>query len=176
MSTEHSRDLPVLAPEEGWIEFTLAHFNHLQPKFIAGDESSDRLRIRYFLRESDNAVAGFAWFGPGTQGPPGHAHGGSISALLDEAMGTAAWQCGMTVVAAQLTVNFRRPVPLGIEASFEAWIEKIEGRKVTTRGRLFTADGTLFSEASALFLVVDIQKLAAMNAGTSPAAHAEASD
>ena len=96
---------------------------------MSGDASGTRLRVRYFQRAKDEALVGQAWFGPDTEGPPGYAHGGSVSALLDEAMGLCSWLSGHGVVAARLTVNFRDLLPLGTTATFEAWVEKIEGRE-----------------------------------------------
>src|SRR5690349_90349 len=51
------------------------------------------------------------------QGPPGHAHGGCLSAILDEAMGAVVWCAGHPVVAGRLEVDFKRAVPLGVRVS-----------------------------------------------------------
>jgi len=110
--------------------------------------------VRYFT-DAEGRLVGKAWFGPGALGPPGHAHGGSIAAVLDEAMGAAAWLAGHRAVAVHLATDFRRMLPLGTDAIFEAWIERVDGRKVSTRSRLFGPDGETSAEASALFLVLD---------------------
>lgn len=104
-------------------------------------------------------LAGTAWFGPETEGPPGHAHGGSISGVLDEAMGIAAWLAGHAVVAAQLTVNFLAMVPLGTVATFEARLLPVEGRKVRTHARLLREDGETFATAEGLFITLSAEKL-----------------
>ena len=62
--------------------------------FVMGDNSEDRLMVRYFVRERDNRFFAKIYFGSAAQGPPGFAHGGSIAAALDEAMGFAAWIAG----------------------------------------------------------------------------------
>lgn len=126
--------------------------------FISGYPKEERLKISYFQREADGTLVGTAWFGPQAEGPPGHAHGGSISGVLDEAMGIAAWITGHPVVAAQLTVNFQRMVPLGTEATFEAWVERAEGRKLFTRSRLLAAE-TVLAEAQGLFIVLPESRL-----------------
>lgn len=126
--------------------------------FISGYPKEERLKISYFQREGDAALVGTAWFGPEAEGPPGHAHGGSISGILDEAMGIAAWVTGHPVVAAQLTVNFRQMVPLGTEATFEAWVERAEGRKIFTRGRLLDGE-TVLAEAQGLFITLPEQRM-----------------
>lgn len=130
--------------------------------FVSGEPSGDRLRVRYFRRERDGALVGKIWFGPGTEGPPGHAHGGSMAAVLDEAMGAAAWMAGHTVVAAKLTINFRRMLPLENEALLETWVDQVDGKKVTTRGRLFGQDGEPYAEGEGLFIVLEAEQFGSL--------------
>ncbi len=127
--------------------------------FVSGDPQSDRLRVRYFPRQHDNVLVALVWFGPGTEGPPGHAHGGSVASALDEAMGGAAWHAGLPVVAARLTIDFREMVPIGIEATIEARIDRVDGRKVRTRGRLTDGAGRVYAEGEGLFIVLEADQL-----------------
>jgi uncharacterized protein (TIGR00369 family) len=86
------------------------------------------------------------------QGPPGHAHGGSLATLIDEAMGIAAWYQGHRVLAVNLNINFRRAVPLHQMVTVCGRVERAEGRKVYTTGRLTLSDGTVAVEATGLFV------------------------
>ncbi len=118
-----------------------------------------------------------AWFGPGTQGPPGHAHGGATAALLDEAMGFCCWLAGHRVVAVSIQVDFREMVPVGAVTTLEAAVERVNGRKVYPRARLYLPDGELAAEASGIFLELareQLDKLAgqAARAGMDPEAFA----
>ena len=137
-----------------------------QVSFISGNRDSLAIRVRYFEKKSAKVFAGRAWFGPETQGPPGHAHGGSQAALLDEGMGAVAWLSGKTVLAAKIEINFRAPLPLGTILTMFAEIKKFEGKKVFTSGRLQTDDGRIFSEGTGLFVVIDpaelLRKIGAM--------------
>ncbi len=145
-------------PEPGWEELIAGDAFGYQPMFVSGDPLGDRIRVRYFVHTKDHRLMCKAWFGPGSQGPPGHAHGGSISALMDEAMGFAAWVAGNMVLAAKLTINFRNMVPVNSISTCEAWVEDIQGRKVSTRSRLFSHDGTTCSDGTALFLKLSAEK------------------
>jgi len=138
-------------------------FPSLRPArtFVNDQRSNDRLRVAYFSRPRDEALYGKAWFGPGAEGPPGMAHGGSVAAVLDEALGAAAWRAGHTVVVARLTVDFRAMVPLGTDATLRAWIERVDGRKVYCRATLTAVldgpdrDGeTLLAEGEALCVML----------------------
>jgi len=122
--------------------------------FVSGEPDGDRIRIRYFRRESDNAVVATVRFGPGAEGPPNHAHGGAIAAVLDECMGTACWLSGNLVLMAKLTTNYRRPVPLNSELNAHAWVEKMQGRKVFPKARLLNQDGAVLADAEGLCIVV----------------------
>ena len=128
--------------------------------FISGDSDGDRLRVKYYRQPggSKRGIRGFVWFGPGSQGPPGHAHGGSLSGVLDEAMGASIWNEGRLAVAATLKVDFLSMVRLGSIGEFEAWIEKVEGRKLWTRAKL-KCNGGFCVSAEGLFVEVSLKKI-----------------
>ena len=85
-------------------------------------------------------------------------HGGAIAAVLAEAKAAAAWLAGHLVVAARLVTDFRRLLPIDTDAFLEAWIERVEGRKVTARGRLLDAAGEPYAEAEGLFVLLDPER------------------
>jgi acyl-coenzyme A thioesterase PaaI-like protein len=152
-----------LAPDAGWTEPE----DQLLPRgigrsFVSGEPDGDRVRVRYFRRDADGALVGRAWFGPGTEGPPAHVHGGSMAALLDEAMGLACWIDGRKVLAGRLDVRFRAILPLGSLCTVEAWVDAIEGRNVTTRARLLGRDGTVHCKGEGLFVQLTDAQIDAM--------------
>ena len=129
-----------------------------QRSFVRADGSEDRLRLRYYRREADGALVGKIWFGPGTQGPPGHAHGGSMAAVLDDAMGISAWMSGHMVVAAEIRIRFRNMLPLGSVALLEAGVAEVSGKKVKTAGKLHAPDGTVYATGEGLFIHLGPEK------------------
>ncbi len=146
---------PPLRAEPGWQPVEPFRIEGGRGSFVSGDPEGETLRVGYFRRVADGRLVGRAWFGPGSAGPPGHAHGGSMAAVLDEAMGAAAWLAGHIAVAAHLATDFRAMLPLGTDALLEAWVERHEGRKVWTAGALRGDDGVLFAEAQAFFIRLD---------------------
>ena len=152
-------DTPRLEGEKGWEPLHRYNEGRTAETYVSGDPAGRRLRIRYFRRTSDNALAGRVWFGPGTQGPPGHAHGGATAALLDEAMGFCCWMIGHRVVAAHIEIDFRSMVPVGAVATIEAAVERVEGRKVFPRARLTLADGTVAAQSTGIFLELAAEQL-----------------
>ncbi len=134
----------------------------LKEGFVSGDMSGQRLTVRYFRNDGDGSLRAKVLLGPGVQGPPGHAHGGSMAALLDEAMGGAAWMSGHMVVAVELTTCFRKMLPLGTRCVIEARVVHVEGRKVRTEGALRDEGGTLYCDGRALFIVLDSERFGAL--------------
>jgi len=134
--------------------------------FVSGDLQSDRLRVSYFHRASDDVLVARVWFGPGTEGPPGHAHGGSVASALDEAMGGAAWHAGFPVVAARIAVDFRAMVPIGLEATIEARVESVDGRKIRTRATMTDGSGKVYADGEGLFIVLQPGQLERLTSQT----------
>jgi acyl-coenzyme A thioesterase PaaI-like protein len=147
---------PNLGPEPGWHELVPPQ-TVAGRSFVSGEPQGDRLRVRYFTSEADALVAK-VWFGPGAVGPPNHAHGGSLAAVLDEAMGAAAWLAGHVAVAADLHLKFRQMVPLGTVFMVSTRVTTVDGRKVRTAGTLRSLDGAVtYCEADGLFIEVDAE-------------------
>jgi len=121
--------------------------------FVSGDPHGDRFRVRYYRNAQRDLVAR-VWFGPGTAGPPGHAHGGSIAAIFDEVLGLAAWAAGYPIVVGNLNVSFRQLLPLQTVIQLDSCIVSAEGRKVLVKGRLTDGGDTLYAEAECLCITL----------------------
>jgi acyl-coenzyme A thioesterase PaaI-like protein len=149
-------DDSIHKPEPGWTPVAgIADITGHPPRFVSADQEQDRIKIRFFKLQSDGSLRGKVWFGPLCEGPPGSAHGGSVAAVLDEAMGQSSWIAGYPVVAAKIEVNFRLPVPLGSLLWLEASITEVQGRKVFIIGKLRTPDGKVLADSSGLFVILN---------------------
>jgi len=146
--------IPVeFGPEPGWTVLHMPRVFGTGRSFVSGDIDGDRLRLWYYRRDEDGALIAKVWFGPGAEGPPGHAHGGSMAAVLDEAMGFAAWVEGHPVVAATITINFLRRLPLEKILYAECRVSLAEGKKVLTEGRIYDPEtGTEFCRGEGTFV------------------------
>ena len=100
-------------------------------------------------------------FGTAYEGPPGHVHGGFIAAAFDEVLGYAQSLSESPGMTGRLTVHYRSPTPLDRELRFEAWIDRVEGRKIITRGELVVGE-LLCAEAEGLFVSVDPERFRAL--------------
>jgi hypothetical protein len=70
---------------------------------------------------------------------------------FDEMLGMANIASGHPGMTGTLTVRYRRPTPLYNEVAFEAWVVKVEGRRIATRGTL-SYDDVLCAECDGLFV------------------------
>ncbi|KAF0695487.1 Aste57867_13704 [Aphanomyces stellatus] len=93
-------------------------------------------------------------FGDKLCGHPGIVHGGCISTVFDELFGwTMIWMTGKVGFTANLSVNFRKPLPATTFGIIYTELDKKEGRKLFMKARLEDNDGNLYSEATALFIL-----------------------
>lgn len=155
MQTDNKCNRPGILAKPGWVEITVPEFYGQGTNFLHGGSNSRRLRIQYFKNEIDGTFMAKVWFGPAAEGPPGHAHGGSIAAVLDEAMGLAVWLKGFRAVSARIEIDYRMMLPLETTIIVDIWIAEIHDRKVVAKGRIFNTNGTLYSEARGLFVSID---------------------
>ena len=87
-------------------------------------------------------------------GAPGFAHGGAVATALDDTLGTLLVVLGHPGVTARLEVNYRRPAFLHRRFELEAWVERVEGRKIEMAAEM-REDGDVVADAAALFIHVD---------------------
>jgi acyl-coenzyme A thioesterase PaaI-like protein len=107
--------------------------------------------VTYHLLD-DGSVTAAVEIGGGQEGPPGYAHGGAMAAILDEAMGAAAWFNGTPGLSVHLEFDYQRPVPLGASVRVTGRVERCEGRKVFTSGAVLLADGAVAVSARGIFV------------------------
>lgn len=96
-------------------------------------------------------VIGTAVFTEPYEGPPGHCHGGFLAAAFDEVLGMAQSLTGRPGMTGRLTITYRAPTPLHTPIVFRGWVDRVEGRKIFTKGTSHNGD-TLCSESEGLFL------------------------
>lgn len=120
------------------------------PCIVCGTENPSSMGF-VFYRDGDRLV------GEGTltriqQGPPGHAHGGSLASILDEAMGWLLWSADHKVVAAHLEFDYRQPTPLDVPLRVVAELARQGTRSYHTVSRIELPDGTATVEGKGVFV------------------------
>lgn len=152
LEKEAARPAVDLGGEKDWLPFDAPALVGASLRFVSGEPEGNRYRIRYF-RDGAGRLRARCWFGPETEGPPGHAHGGSMAAVLDEVLGLAALTAGHSVVVGNLNVSFRNMLPLEQVVTIESEVISAAGRKVLVRGRICLGE-TVFTEADCLCITI----------------------
>jgi acyl-coenzyme A thioesterase PaaI-like protein len=116
----------------------------------------------------DGVASGSVTLGKPYEGPPGLVHGGFTAMLLDHVLARAARSAGHGGLTASLTVDFRRPVPLGVPLVVEGRLESVDGRRATARATLTAADdpGTTLAEGTATLVALRAERAAEVFAPT----------
>lgn len=141
----------LLAISDEWQEAELPYAKWIR-SFVSGDPEGDRIRMKFYRGSEPQILWGRVWFGPGAEGPPGHAHGGAQAAVIDELLGGAVWVYGHRVVALNLQTDFIAFVPLMTELVLRGEIVRKEGRKVYTEGTIEDLSGKILARGKVLFL------------------------
>jgi acyl-coenzyme A thioesterase PaaI-like protein len=137
-------------------EIPLAH-GTLNGCFGCGEDNPAGLHLKFFVDES-NRVLCRLHLAPQFQGPPGHAHGGVIATLLDEAMSKANRHRNIVAMTRHISVDYLRPVPLQTDLVLEGWSEpdakSASGRKHRCSAELRDASGTVLATANGIFVQI----------------------
>jgi len=88
------------------------------------------------------------------EGPPGFVHGGCIALAFDELLGMTNIAGGHPGMTGRLTVRYLKPTPLHRPVDLHGRIDRVEGRRIITKGEL-VVDGTTTAEAEGLFVTID---------------------
>jgi uncharacterized protein (TIGR00369 family) len=142
-------------------EKPLAH-GTLNGCFGCGDDNAAGLHLQFFVDEEQRVLCR-VHLARQFQGPPGHAHGGIIATLLDEAMSKANRHRNIVAMTRHMSIDYRRPVPLESDLVLEGWSEKdagsTSGRKHQCSAEIRDASGTVLASATGIFIQVTAEAL-----------------
>jgi uncharacterized protein (TIGR00369 family) len=92
-------------------------------------------------------------------GPPGHAHGGIIATILDEAMGKVNQLRNVIALTSEMTVNYLRQVPLNKPLRVESREVSVRRRRHVNMAEILNRKGEVLARSRGLFISVDAQRL-----------------
>ena len=110
--------------------------------FVCGKSNPKSIGIAWQLMAGNHIFASFE-FSDFQQGPPGFVHGGASAAVMDEAMGLAVFHSGYKVVTANLSIEYRKPIPLGKPVRIQAVMSGKTERRILALGEIRLPDGTV---------------------------------
>lgn len=127
--------------------------------FACGRGNADGLQLEFFFDE--DARTAFCKFNlPAKyQGPPGHAHGGIIATILDEAMGKVNKLRNVLALTRSMNVEYLKPVPLGKDLTVTGREERVEGRNHINAAEITDESGALLARSVGTFVAIDVKKM-----------------
>ncbi|HOB71552.1 MAG TPA: PaaI family thioesterase [bacterium] len=121
--------------------------------FVCGCENSTGLKLKI---ESDKSLKK-AWAVTKIDrkfcGWEGIVHGGITSTVLDEIMAYAAFTVYKSGVTGEITVRFRKPIPVESEVLIEGFVESVKGRICYAKGQI-TLNGEIMAESTGKMVMV----------------------
>jgi uncharacterized protein (TIGR00369 family) len=129
--------------------------------FVCGTDNPISLHA-HFLELEDGRLCAEFMATDVHQSYPGRAHGGVISAILDEAIGRAVQVADPQIfgVTLELNVRFRKPVPLNVPLRVIAEITKHSNRLFVGEGKLLLEDGSVAADATARYFQMEVGSIA----------------
>jgi len=107
-------------------------------------------------------AVGRASFTAPYEGPPSCVHGAVIAATFDIVLTAANVVNGTAGPTVSLTMRYHLPTLLHEATTFEAWVERIEGRRVHTHGQVVQR-GEVTVEAEGVFAMLGTDRTKAMS-------------
>jgi len=127
--------------------------------FACGKNNPEGMRLKFtYDEERDCFVCRFR-LGKHYTGPPGHAHGGIIATILDEAMGKVNKLRHVVAVTSEITVDYVKPVPLNKPLRVESREVSVRGRKHVNAGEILNQKGEVLARSRGLFIAIDPHRM-----------------
>jgi len=127
--------------------------------FGCGPDNPEGLRLNFVLDEANQSFVCRFKLSSRYVGPPGHAHGGIIATVLDEAMGKANKLRHVIALTKEMTVEYLRPVPLGKPLIAEGKNKSVRGRAHVNVAEIRNAKGEVLARSRGTFIAIDPVKM-----------------
>jgi uncharacterized protein (TIGR00369 family) len=122
--------------------------------FGCGGANDAGMKLAFDLDLNERRVQGRFVLGENYAGGAGFAHGGIIAVLLDEAMGKISKLTDERAVTAEMSIEYKKPVPVDAEIFVAGWQEDAKGRNRFRVGEIRDAQGNLLARGRGRFVVL----------------------
>ncbi len=143
---------------------------NLEPKvgnhcFGCGANNDAGMKLHFELDLDEKRTHGRFALGTKYAGGGGFAHGGIIAVVLDEAMGKLSKLTDERVVTAEMSIEYRRPVPVDQEIVVQGWQVEEKGRNRFRSAEIHDARGNLLARGKGRFVVLEPRHFAPAEGG-----------
>jgi acyl-coenzyme A thioesterase PaaI-like protein len=142
----------------------------LEPKdtnhcFGCGAANPAGMKLTFELDFDTRRIRGSFVLGVNYAGGGGFAHGGIIGVVLDEAMGKLSKLTDEKAVTAEMSIEYRKPVPIDQSIVVEGWQEDEKGRNRFRVAEIYDLQGNLLARGKGRFVVVSQEHFATAKTG-----------
>ena len=127
--------------------------------FACGQNNPDGMRLKFTLDEARQTFVCRFRLSKRYTGPPGHAHGGIIATILDEAMGKVNKLRHVVALTRQITVDYLKPVPLYKPLRVEGREVAVHGRQHTNMAEILNGKNEVVARGRGIFIAIDPEKM-----------------
>lgn len=123
--------------------------------FGCGVDNKEGMRLKFVYNEERQSMVARVRLSSRFTGPPGHAHGGVIATVLDEAMGKVMKIHNVIALTSRIEIQYLKPVPLQQTLIAEGKSESHSGRHYWTVGEIRNEQGDVLARSKGLFVAID---------------------
>src|ERR1700680_1743847 len=127
--------------------------------FACGQNNREGMRLKFNYDEERECFVCRFRLSKRYIGPPGHAHGGIIATILDEAMGKVNKLRHVVALTSQITVAYLKPVPLNKPLHVESREVRVRGRQHINMAEILNPKGEVLARSRGLFIAIDPEKM-----------------
>jgi uncharacterized protein (TIGR00369 family) len=145
-SSGHGHDIPEVRLQKNFC-------------FACGNNNLEGMHLKFTYDEERNCFVCRFRLGKRYTGPPGHAHGGIIATILDEAMGKVNKLRQVIALTSQITVDYFKPVPLNQTLRVESREVQVSGRHHVNSAEILNQKNQVLARSQGLFIAIDPAKM-----------------
>ncbi|HZS28261.1 MAG TPA: PaaI family thioesterase [Candidatus Angelobacter sp.] len=127
--------------------------------FACGQDNAQGMHLKFHLDEAGRRSYCKFRLPKKYQGPPGHAHGGVIATILDEAMGKVNKLRSVIALTKQMEIEYLKPVPLEAQLFVEGHEKSVRGRKHINVAEIRNQKNEVLARGRGLFIAIDPIKM-----------------
>jgi uncharacterized protein (TIGR00369 family) len=127
--------------------------------FACGHSNPDGMRLKFSFDEAGKRFISRFRLSKRYTGPPGHAHGGIIATILDEAMGKVNKIREVIALTRDIEIDYLKPVPLGKPLRVESWELRVRGRRHINTAEILNQRNEVLARGRGTFIAIDPQRM-----------------
>ncbi|MBV9479418.1 MAG: PaaI family thioesterase [Acidobacteria bacterium] len=127
--------------------------------FACGKNNPEGMRLNFRYEAKRHSFVCRFRLGKRYTGPPGHAHGGIIATILDEAMGKVNRLRQVVALTSEITVSYLKPVPLNQPLQVESREVRVRGRRHVNMAEILNPAGEVLARSQGIFIAIDAKRM-----------------